>query len=180
MRVFCVLSCLVVALAPQVQAQQAPLRVVPQLDLERYVGTWYEVARLPNRFQRACAGDVAATYTLRDDGRITVVNRCREANGTLKEAAGVARRVSGEPPSVLKVRFAPAFLSFLSAVWGDYQVIALSPEYQWAVVGSPDRKYLWFLSRTRALEELTYRTLTNEASAQGFDVSKLMRTEQSR
>lgn len=96
-------------------AAQGPLRVVDQVDYERYSGTWYEIARLPFRFQKQCVSDVTATYGPRPDGRITVTNRCRKSSGEIDEAVGVARRVEGRLPSVTKVRFAPAFLSFLSA-----------------------------------------------------------------
>jgi apolipoprotein D and lipocalin family protein len=161
-----------------VEAAPEPLRVVPQLDLERYAGTWYEIARLPNRFQRKCAGDVKATYTLRPDGRIAVVNQCRTAEGTLEDAAGVARRVAGRPGSVLQVRFAPAFLSFLPAVWGDYWVVALDGDYQHAVVGSPNRDYLWVLARTPQIDRRRYEQLLDDARRQGFDVSKVVETRQ--
>ena len=89
-------------------AADVPLRVVADVNYERYAGTWYEIARLPNRFQRVCASDVTATYAPRPDGRIAVTNRCRESDGDVREATGVARRVKGQPPSVLEVRFAPA------------------------------------------------------------------------
>jgi apolipoprotein D and lipocalin family protein len=154
------------------------LAVVPELDLERYAGQWYEISRFPNRFQRGCAGEVTATYSLRPDGRIAVTNRCRQANGEMKEAEGVARRVEGRPASVLKVRFAPAFLGFLPMVWGDYQVIALGPDYDFAVVGTPDRKYLWILARTPAMEPGRYKAAVEAARAQGFEVGRLMQTQQ--
>jgi apolipoprotein D and lipocalin family protein len=157
-------------------AQQAPLTVVPNLDAQKYAGRWYEIARFPNRFQDQCAGDVTAEYTPRPDGRITVVNRCRKANGEWDEAEGVARRLEGAPPSALEVRFAPAFLSFIPKVWGDYQVMALDDGYSYSLVGTPDRKYLWILSRTPSLDEATYKRLTDVATGQGFDVSRLART----
>lgn len=152
------------------------LAVVSNLDLNKYAGRWYEIARLPNRFQDKCASDVSANYSLRPDGRITVVNRCVDRSGNITEAAGVARRVDGAPPSVLQVRFAPAFLSFLSAVWGDYQVIALDDAHTHAVVGSPDRKYLWILARSSSLDNATYDRLLTVAKEQGFDVSRLIKT----
>ncbi len=157
-------------------AQQPPHAVVPELDVQKYAGRWYEVARFPNRFQDHCAGDVTADYTPRPDGRITVVNRCRKANGEWDEAEGVARRVEGAPASVLEVRFAPALLSFIPKVWGDYQVMALDEAYGYSLVGTPDRKYLWILSRTPSLDDAAYRKLTETAAGQGFDVSKLART----
>jgi apolipoprotein D and lipocalin family protein len=175
---FLVAAMLVVA-AVQMQASPpppGPLRVVPDVDYQRYAGTWYEIARLPNRFQRACVSDVSADYALRPDGRIAVTNRCRQANGDIREANGVARRVDGQPPSVLKVRFAPALLSFLPAVWGDYHIIELGAEYDHAVVGTPDRSYLWILARRRAVDAELYRGILQRVREQGFDVSALTPT----
>lgn len=156
-----------------------PLRVVSSIDLPRYAGLWYEVARLPNRFEEKCAGDVTAEYTLKSADRIKVVNRCRRQDGRTTEAVGDAKLADRKGPnSRLKVRFAPAFLSFLPMVWGDYQVIELAPDYSYAVVGAPNRKYLWILSRNPRMDEATYLRLTEAARSQGFDVSKLIRTKQ--
>lgn len=154
-------------------AADAPLRVVPEVDFTRYQGRWYEIARLPNWFEKSCARDVTAEYTPRDDGRIAVVNRCRQSDGKMKSAEGIARRVEGKPPSVLKVRFAPAILSFIPQVWGDYQVIALAPDYSYAVIGTPDRKYLWVLARAPRLDPAVYGMLLDDARMQGFDVARL-------
>lgn len=159
-----------------VSAQPTPLTVVPELDAQKYGGRWYEVARIPNRFQDQCIGDVTAEYTPRPDGRITVVNRCRKTNGEWDEAEGLARRLEGAPPSALEVRFAPAILSFIPKVWGDYQVMALDEAYTYSLVGTPDRKYLWILSRIPSLDEATYKQLIDVAAGQGFDVNKLVRT----
>ena len=160
-------------------AQRKPLRVVPSVDLSRYAGTWYEIARLPNSFQKKCAGEVSAHYTLEANGKITVSNRCRLESGEYTEAKGVARLAGkGQPNSVLKVRFAPAFLSFLPQVWGDYQILSLSAEYSYALVGSPDREYLWILARSRRIDPATYDGLVGEAKEQGFDVSMLQKTRQ--
>jgi len=162
-------------------ATRQELRVVPSVNLSRYAGTWYEIARLPNRFQKSCAGEVTATYTIREDGQINVLNRCRQANGEMKSARGVARRASqSEPNSKLKVRFAPAFLSFIQWVWGDYWIIDLAPDYRYAVVGEPSRKYLWILSRTSRMEEATYMKVLENVGKQGFDVGRLLRTRQER
>lgn len=180
MRTTLLAAMLILGAALPSAAGPAPLRVVPGLDLTRYAGTWYEVGRLPNRFQEKCAGDVVARYELRPDGRITVVNRCRTTRGDTTEATGVARRVDGQPPSILEVRFAPAFLSFLSAVWGDYQVIALGEAYDHAVVGTPDRQYLWILSRTPQMDPALYQRLLDGAKAQGFDSAKVVPTRQAR
>lgn len=163
-------------LALDSQPDRQPLRTVPQVDYARYSGTWYEVARLPFRFQKDCASDVTANYAPRSDGRITVTNRCLRANGEVIEAKGVARREEGKPASVLKVRFAPAFLSFIPAVWGDYQIIELGPDYDYAVIGTPDRRWLWILSRTPVMAPSLYSRLKEQARAQGFNVDALLET----
>ena len=158
----------------------APLPTQDWVDLARYAGRWYEIGRLPNRFQEQCACDVAASYTLRPDGRVTVMNECRRKDGTLTRAKGVARRADEKgPASRLKVRFAPAFLSFLPFVWGDYWIVELDRDYRHAVVGDPSRKYLWILSRRPVMEAATYESLAARACGLGFDASRLLRTPQS-
>jgi apolipoprotein D and lipocalin family protein len=161
-----------------VAKEKRPLRVVPSVDFERYAGRWYEVARLPNRFEEDCAGDVTATYTPRPDGRLDVLNECRAKDGKWKRAKGVARVASRRGPnSKLEVRFAPGWLSFLPFVWGDYQLIELAPDYTSAVVGDPARDYLWILARTPRLDASTFDSLAARAAEQGFDVSRLIKTE---
>ena len=161
------------------RAAKRPLQVVPSVDLSRYAGEWYEIARLPNRFQKKCAGEVKANYTIKANGDIDVVNRCREVNGKIAEAQGTARRADKDKPnSILEVRFAPSLLSFLPFVWGDYQIIALADDYSYSMVGTPDRKYLWILARSPQLNEETYERLIAEAKEQGFDVGRLQKTRQ--
>lgn len=155
------------------------LEVVPEVDLNRYAGTWYEIARLPNWFQKKCGGDVTATYTVLDDRDIKVVNRCRKENGQMTEVEGRAKRASDDEPSTkLKVRFAPAFLSFLPFVWGDYWIIALASDYSYAVVGEPARKYMWILSRTPAMDETTFQGILGQVKGKGYDLTRLIRTKQ--
>lgn len=159
-------------------AKKGP-QVVPAVDLSRYAGRWYEVARLPNRFQKNCAGEVTAEYALLAGGDIRVVNQCRQSNGQMKMAEGKARLAEKDGPnSKLEVRFAPSFLSFLPFVWGDYWILDLAPDYSYALVGDPGRKYLWFLSRSPRVDEATFRRLTEKAAAEGYDVSRLIRTRQ--
>lgn len=156
-----------------------PLDVVPAVDLARYAGTWYEVARFPNRFQQKCLGEVTATYSLLSDNEVKVVNSCRVKNGQITKAEGTARRAEDKGPnSKLKVRFAPSFLSWLPVVWGDYWIIDLAQDYSYAVVGSPDRKYLWVLSRTPQLADATYEQITRRVASQGFEASRLVKTPQ--
>ena len=155
----------------------SPLETVPAVDLQRYSGTWYEIARLPNRFQANCAGDVTATYTIDGDGYV-VVNRCRNVKGEIVEATGRARRAASDgPSSQLEVRFAPAVLSFLPFVWGKYWIIDLSPDYQYAVVGEPKREYLWILSRSSTLPDTTLKSILNRVEQQGYDLRELIFTK---
>ena len=156
------------------------LQVVPDLDLNRYTGVWYEIARLPNEFQKMCAGNVTATYDLLEDGSISVTNKCTESDGSERVAEGRARLVDREGPnSKLEVRFAPWFLSFLPFVWGDYWVIELAADYSYSVVGHPDRTYLWILSRTPQMEESTFERILDSVEKQGYDPAELVKTDQS-
>ena len=180
MLVSAVLGLVALALAQPPAPAGTPPRTVPRVDLDRYAGRWFELARYPNRFQRKCTGNVVAQYTRTDDGRIRVVNRCTLADGSVSEAAGVARLASDDGSNAkLKVRFAPAFLSFIPAVWGDYWILGLADDYSYAVVGDPDRQYLWFLSRTASVSDETYRRLVEIARSQGFDPARIERTPQS-
>ena len=161
----------------QTRAQAPVVRTVPFVDLDRYAGDWFEIARFPNRFQHQCVGDVRASYARRADGRIDVVNRCRTANGQT-EARGVARLVDEQTHAKLKVRFAPAWLSWLPAVWGDYWIVGLAPDYSWAVVGDPGREYLWILARTLRLDAESMAAARAAAQGNGFDVGRLVQTAQ--
>jgi apolipoprotein D and lipocalin family protein len=171
---------LTVAPLPAVSAQ-APrppaVRTVASVDLERYAGEWFEIARFPNRFQRQCVGDVRATYARRSDGRIDVVNRCRTAKGET-EARGVARVVDERTFAKLKVRFAPSWLSWLPMVWGDYWIIGLASDYSWAVVGDPGRDYLWILARTPQLDAASTALAREAAQNNGFNLERLAPTSQ--
>lgn len=167
---------MVLALAAQ---DSAPRRVesVPAVDLRRYAGLWYEVARFPNRFQAKCRGETTATYEPLPNGELRVVNACRDAENRLVRAEGRARLADRRgPASRLKVRFAPRILSFLPMVWGDYWILDLTDDYGAALVGTPSREYLWVLSRTPQLDETTYQRLVATAAAQGFDVARLVRS----
>ena len=122
------LTALALGLPLAALASDPPLRVVDSVDLTRYAGRWYEAARLPNKFQDHCAADIVVHYALRADGRIDVVNQCRTAEDKVDSARGIARKAGdGKSNARLEVRFAPAILSFLSSVWGDYWIIGLGP-----------------------------------------------------
>lgn len=148
----------------------APVASVAAVDLARYVGKWFEVASFPMFFQRNCVGDTTAAYALAADGRVDVTNRCRTDSG-FDEAMGHASVVDGSANSRLKVSF---FWPFKA----DYWVIGLDTEYRWAVVGNPNRKYLWVLSRTPQLPKPLLDAALASAAAQGFDLSQLRYTRQ--
>jgi apolipoprotein D and lipocalin family protein len=160
------------AIAPA-HAEPAPLVSVPSVDVPRYMGTWHEVAKYPNWFQRKCASSTQATYSLQADGRVQVLNRCKTDKGEWTEALGAARQIGGPNSPRLKVRFAPEWLSFIPMVWGDYWIIDLDPDYQWVVVSEPKREYLWILSRTPQMPAAIYQVLLGKLQDRGFDLKRI-------
>ncbi len=124
---------------------------VNYVNLEKYTGLWYEIAKIPNRFQKNCKSNTTALYSLMDDGSIKVVNSCREEDGKINSSEGVARVVDNITNSKLEVSFVSIFGIHL--FWGDYWIIGLDDEYSYAVIGTPERKYGWILSRTKKLPE---------------------------
>lgn len=149
--------------------RKSELEVVGVVDLSRYAGRWYEIARLPNRFEKKCADSVSATYRLRSDGKVDVVNRCRKANGEYTTAKGKAKVVDKKTNAKLKVTF---FWPF----YGDYWILDLGPNYDYAVVGAPNRDYLWILSRTPQLDEQLYQSLLAKMATRGFETERMIRT----
>ncbi|WP_417067614.1 lipocalin family protein [Niveibacterium terrae] len=154
------------------------LQPVAALDLPRYMGRWYEIAKFPNRFQKQCAADTRAEYQLAPDGQVTVTNSCRNQQGKIEQAQGVARQQGPDTSPRLQVRFAPAWLSLIPAVWGNYWVIDIDPDYQLVAVSEPSRNYLWILSRTPEVSETALAALTARLRHQGLAVEKLVRTRQ--
>lgn len=157
---------------------EEPLNTIATLDVPRYLGSWYEIAKFPNWFQRKCTSDTQADYSLKPDGSLQVLNRCRQADGQITEALGAARQIGDTSSPKLKVRFAPAWLSFIPAVWGNYWVIDLDTDYQLAAVSEPSREYLWILSRTPQVTPQAYAALLDRLTKQGFDTRKLEITPQ--
>jgi apolipoprotein D and lipocalin family protein len=147
----------------------AALEVVPRVDLDRYAGRWYEIASFPQSFQRGCT-DSRADYRLRDDGTVEVLNSCLR-DGRVDTAKGKAWVVDKATGAKLKV-------SFFWPFRGDYWVIELGRDYEYAVVSAPSMKYLWILSRTPQMEEQRYREIVGRLRERGFDVAKLSRTPQ--
>lgn len=158
--------------AASVNLKHADLEVVSHVDLNRYVGRWYEIARLPNSFQKKCADSVTANYSLRSDGKVRVENRCRKPSGDYTTATGSARVTDKTTNAKLKVTF---FWPF----YGDYWILDLDENYEYAVVGAPNRKYLWILSRHPRMDEHLYQQLLAKMAARGFKTEQLIRTTQS-
>jgi apolipoprotein D and lipocalin family protein len=169
---------LVFCLSAQGQGSDAPVKTIPSLDVQRYMGAWYEIAKYPNWFQRKCLSNTKAVYSARADGTLKVLNSCKTAEGEVSEAEGTARQIGAKDSPKLEVRFAPAWLSFIPMVWGDYWVIDIDPQYQLAVVSDPRREYLWILSRTPQLDKKVYEEVLQRLQNQQFDVRKLELTTQ--
>lgn len=149
-----------------------PLEVVTFVDITRYTGRWYEISRFPHRFQEGCVGS-RATYTLRDDGKIEVLNECYEGSfsGKLKNAKGTAKVVDTKSNAKFKV-------SFFWPFYGDYWIIDLGKDYEYAVVGHPGRNYLWILSRTKGMDGKLYKEILERLEANGYDTTRLIKTHQ--
>lgn len=169
------------AAAPQQDPQPDPLPApaggalvapVSAVDLNRYAGLWHEVARIPNRFQRQCARDSLALYTLRVDGSIAVVNQCVKRNGTVDQARGVARVVDRLSQARLKV----SLVSVLGwrPFWGDYWIIGLDPNYRWAIVGEPSRRFGWILARTQSLDSTSWGRIHAILQRNGYDTHQFL------
>ena len=161
---------------PDYREDTTPPPTVSSVDLQRYAGLWYEIARYPNGFERNCTG-VTAEYALNDDGTIAVTNTCfkNSLDGKKDVAHGRARVVKGSNNSKLKVKFAPAWVPFAE---GDYWILALEDDYSAVLVGSPDGKYLWILAREPQLDISTLDALKTRAKDLGYDTAPLEMTVQ--
>jgi apolipoprotein D and lipocalin family protein len=156
----------------------APLKTVASLDVPRYMGTWYEIAKYPNKFQKKCVAETRAVYESLPGGTVQVTNRCKKADGSLDEAIGEARQIGIATSPKLQVRFAPVWLARIPLVWGNYWVIDLDSAYQLVAVSEPKREFLWVLSRTPTVNAAAYDALLARLKAQGFELDKLERTKQ--
>ncbi len=158
---------------------RAPLHTVASVDLARYAGTWYEIARLPMWFQRHCV-DSKAIYTTRPDGKIGVHNECVTDAGGLDQVEGIATIVDTKTNAKLAVTFDNFFARLVGpSRGGNYWIIDLDPDYQTALVGTQNRRYLWMLSRNPHLDEATYQRLVGKAQQLGFPVSDFIRAKRS-
>ncbi len=148
-----------------------PMDTVKDVDLTRYIGKWYEIARYPHRFEEGCSS-VTADYTLQDDGTIRVVNRC-----ILLEQGGKEKQAEGKAKVVDKVSNAKLKVSFFWPFYGDYWIVKLDDDYQYAIVAEPSRKYVWILARTPQMNSDLYDKLVSEIDNLGYDPKQLIRTE---
>jgi len=155
--------------APKPASQ--PLTTVPHVELQRYAGRWYEIARYPTRFEKDCDHDVTADYALQTNGKLSVINTCLTVAGKSKQSKGSAKIADASTNAKLKVTF---FWPF----YGDYWIIDLDPHYDYAVVGEPSRNYLWILSRKAKLSDATYNEIISRLPDKGYDASRLMKTTQ--
>lgn len=151
-------------------------QTVPSVDLARYLGTWYEIARLPMRYEHADFTDITATYSLNADGSVRVDNRARNGKGEWEESMGEATVVDGSGNAKLRVSFMPGGLKWVPFTKGDYWILQLDENYQSALVGSPDRKYLWLLSRQPVMEEPDRVAFMTTAREQGYVLADLIHT----
>ena len=149
---------------------------VSSVDLNKYVGLWYEIAKIPNSFQSKCARNTTAAYKLRDDGKIDVINRCIEKDGSVNEAKGIAKVVDTKTNSKLEVSFVR--ILGISLFWGDYWIIGLDKDYKYAIVGTPSRKYGWILSRTPKLSEENMKAAFEILKNQGYNPNDFQMTVQ--
>ena len=172
------LALVVHAQSPASVSAPGPLTPIASLDVPRYMGTWYEIAKYPNKFQKKCVAETRAQYQLQAKGTVQVTNRCKTEDGSFDEAIGEARQTGPSTSPKLQVRFAPAWLAWLPMVWGNYWVIDLDPGYQLVAVSEPEREYLWVLSRTPAVSAEAYGALLARLKVQGFDLDRLERTRQ--
>jgi len=159
-------------------AGDVPLQTHGEGDLQRYAGTWYEIAKLPNRFQRECARDARAEYESLEEGRIRVVNRCRDASGAPLEAEGTARVVDPASNSKLEVSFVKLFGWHL--FWGDYWILDVGKDYDYAVVGVPSRRYGWILARDPNLSPATRSRIDQVLVRAGYDPDAFVETPHGR
>ncbi|MGK9475222.1 lipocalin family protein [Melioribacter sp. OK-6-Me] len=148
-------------------AQNKQLKTVDHVDINKYAGLWYEIAKIQNKFQDDCIKGTTALYTITEDGKIKVVNSCIDKEGELDKVEGVARIVDKKTNSKLEV----SFFSILGwrPVWGDYWIIGLDKDYKWAIVGTPSRKYGWILSRTPELENKVMEQIFSILKQNGYN-----------
>jgi len=146
------------------------------VNLQKYIGKWYEIAKLPNWFQKSCNKGTVAEYSINEDGNINVKNSCYESDNSLNTANGLAKVVNAKTNAKLKVSFVN--ILGIRLFWGDYWILGLGPNYEYSVVGTGNRKYAWILSRTKELDKKLLDEAIGVLKKNGFDVNKLEYTKQ--
>lgn len=159
-------------------AQTKPLQTVERVELDKYLGVWYEVARKPLYFQNKCDRDVTATYTLNENGNVVVDNRCYTKEGKLTQSIGEAFIQNAPFNSKLKVSFLPEAIRWLPFGRGDYWVLKLDENYQTVLVGEPRRKYMWVLSRSPQPDQAVVNEYLEYAKSLGYDLGDVIHTKQ--
>jgi apolipoprotein D and lipocalin family protein len=178
MKIRCFAFTLMAVVFPMACMAQSQVKSIPEFDVSRYMGTWYEIAKLPNWFQRKCVQGTQARYKVLGPTQIEVNNKCTTASGEEIQAIGLARPNGSGRPAQLEVRFAPEWTAWLPMVWGAYWVLDLDADYQLAAVGDPSKSYLWILSRTPQVSADRYDALLQRLNVMGFDITKLEKTRQ--
>ena len=159
-------------------AQSKPLAVVDKVELDRYLGVWYEIARKPMYFQNKCGSNVSATYTLNENGNVTVDNRCYAQDGKLMQSIGEAFVQNPPFNSKLKVSFLPEAVRWLPVARGDYWILKIDDDYETVLVGEPRRKYMWVLSRSPQPDQKVINEYLEYAKSVGYDLNDLIHTKQ--
>lgn len=154
------------------------LHTVAHVDLERYLGTWFEIARKPMRHEDATARDITASYSLNEDGSVKVLNACINAEGEIEEVEGQAKPVD-DTNAKLEVTFLPKGLRWIPFTKGDYWIMRLDADYQTALVGDPERKYLWLLHRQPKMDAASIDAWLQFARQQGYDTGDMIHPHQS-
>ena len=178
-RLFAVLiaaACALLSTSIGTAAEGSPPETVPFVDLDRYLGTWYEIAGIPNRFQKHCRGNTTAIYQRGDQQRIKVINSCLDSDGQVDQAHGVARIVDPKSNAKLEVSFVSLFGWQL--FWGDYWILDLAPDYSYVIVGTPDYRYGWLLSRTPVVSTDIRKLLSERLRSSGYDPAAFVDTPQ--
>lgn len=178
-----ILTTLLMAAPALAQPQQPvpPLQALPSLEVAPYMGTWYQVAWIPNSFQKQCVSDTVATYRDLGNGGVEVLNRCKRVDGKTDSVLGIARppagvaRIQGDKlmPARLEVSFLPAWLRWTGIGWGAYWVVDLASDGRYAIVSESSREYLWVLARQPALTPVDESAIRAKLQALGFDLARI-------
>lgn len=176
MRTYILIIIITLSAGAMAQKENSQLTTVGYVDLSEYAGLWYEIAKIPNRFQKHCTGNTTAKYSINDDGTIKVVNSCKETDGTIDSSEGLAKVADSKTNSRLEVSFVSIFGIHL--FWGDYWIIGLADDYSYAIVGTPDRKYGWILSRTKQLPADKLEAVYDILIRKGYNPEDFISTHQ--